>query len=65
MTDAVDLPPSLTLGCKRLVTISDIAFGGEGVARVDDFVMFVPFVLVGEEGIFLSCFYIFNYSSIY
>src|SRR5256714_10419063 len=49
MIDAVDPPPSLTLGCKRVVVINDIAFGGEGVARVDDFVMFVPFVLVGEE----------------
>jgi len=49
MTDAVDLPPSLTLGCRQIVVIDDIAFGGEGVARVDDFVVFVPFVLVGEE----------------
>ncbi len=31
------------------VTIHDIAFGGEGVARVDDFVIFVPFVVPGEE----------------
>ena len=30
------------------MTIEDIAFGGEGVARLDDFVVFVPFVLVGE-----------------
>jgi tRNA/tmRNA/rRNA uracil-C5-methylase (TrmA/RlmC/RlmD family) len=30
-------------------TIDDIAFGGEGVGRVNDFVVFVPFVLVGEE----------------
>jgi tRNA/tmRNA/rRNA uracil-C5-methylase (TrmA/RlmC/RlmD family) len=30
------------------LTIHDIAFGGEGVARVNDFVIFVPFVLVGE-----------------
>jgi tRNA/tmRNA/rRNA uracil-C5-methylase (TrmA/RlmC/RlmD family) len=30
------------------LTIEDIAFGGEGVARQDDFVVFVPFVLVGE-----------------
>jgi tRNA/tmRNA/rRNA uracil-C5-methylase (TrmA/RlmC/RlmD family) len=30
------------------LTISDIAFGGEGVARLDDFVVFVPFVAVGE-----------------
>ncbi len=28
--------------------IQDIAFGGEGVARIDDFVVFVPFVIVGE-----------------
>lgn len=26
----------------------DIAFGGEGVARIDEFVVFVPFVIVGE-----------------
>lgn len=31
------------------LTIQDIAFGGEGVARVDDFVVFVPFVLVSEK----------------
>ena len=31
-----------------MLTISDIAFGGEGVARVDDFVVFVPFVAPGE-----------------
>jgi len=30
------------------VTIQDIAFGGEGVGRVDDFVVFVPFVALGE-----------------
>jgi 23S rRNA (uracil1939-C5)-methyltransferase len=35
-------------GNKLTLTISDIAFGGEGVARIDDFVIFVPFVLVGE-----------------
>ncbi|MBU6402897.1 MAG: class I SAM-dependent RNA methyltransferase, partial [Verrucomicrobia bacterium] len=29
--------------------IVDIAFGGEGVARVADFVVFVPFVALGEE----------------
>src|SRR5881409_411426 len=37
------------LGSRLTVTIHDIAFGGEGVARVDDFVIFVPFVVVGEE----------------
>ncbi|MDR3377362.1 MAG: class I SAM-dependent RNA methyltransferase [Verrucomicrobiae bacterium] len=28
--------------------IQDLAFGGEGVGRIDDFVVFVPFVVVGE-----------------
>ena len=41
--------PSLTVGSRLSVTITDIAFGGEGVARVEDFVVFVPFVIVGEE----------------
>ena len=39
---------SLKVGDKISLTIHDIAFGGEGVGRVDDFVVFVPFVLVGE-----------------
>ncbi|MBE0542676.1 MAG: class I SAM-dependent RNA methyltransferase [Verrucomicrobia bacterium] len=39
---------SLTAGITVHLTIEDIAFGGEGVARVDDFVVFVPYVLVGE-----------------
>jgi len=30
------------------MTIQDIAFGGEGVGRSEDFVVFVPFVLPGE-----------------
>jgi tRNA/tmRNA/rRNA uracil-C5-methylase (TrmA/RlmC/RlmD family) len=38
-----------TLGTKLRVTVHDIAFGGEGVARAGDFVIFVPFVLVDEE----------------
>ena len=29
--------------------ISDIAFGGEGVGRVNDFVVFVPYVALGES----------------
>lgn len=40
---------SLKVGDKISLTIHDIAFGGEGVGRVDDFVVFVPFVLVGEN----------------
>jgi tRNA/tmRNA/rRNA uracil-C5-methylase (TrmA/RlmC/RlmD family) len=30
------------------LNIQDLAFGGEGVGRIDDFVVFVPFVAVGE-----------------
>ncbi len=30
------------------LTVGDIAFGGEGVARLNDFVVFVPFVAPGE-----------------
>jgi tRNA/tmRNA/rRNA uracil-C5-methylase (TrmA/RlmC/RlmD family) len=39
---------SLKVGDRISLNIHDIAFGGEGVGRVDDFVVFVPFVLVGE-----------------
>jgi len=35
-------------GDRLHLTIDDIAFGGEGVGRVNDFVVFVPFVVVGE-----------------
>jgi len=35
-------------GTRHTITINDIAFGGEGVGRLEDFVIFVPFVLVGE-----------------
>jgi tRNA/tmRNA/rRNA uracil-C5-methylase (TrmA/RlmC/RlmD family) len=38
----------LKIGDQLTLTIQDMAFGGEGVGRVDDFVVFVPFVLVGE-----------------
>lgn len=40
-------PPSP--GDRITLTIEDIAFGGEGVGRLDDFVVFVPFVLIGED----------------
>jgi tRNA/tmRNA/rRNA uracil-C5-methylase (TrmA/RlmC/RlmD family) len=36
-------------GQKLTLTITDIAFGGEGVGRADDFVVFVPFVATGEQ----------------
>ena len=35
-------------GDKLTLTISDVAFGGEGVAREANFVVFVPFVAPGE-----------------
>ncbi len=38
----------LGVGQKLTVTIDDIAFGGEGVGRISDFVVFVPFVVLGE-----------------
>lgn len=37
-----------SLGDKITLNIDDIAFGGEGVARQGDFVVFVPFVAPGE-----------------
>ena len=40
---------SLKVGDIVELTITDIAFGGEGVGRVDDFVVFVPFVALGER----------------
>ncbi len=38
----------LKLADKITLTIHDIAFGGEGVGRIDEFVVFVPFVIAGE-----------------
>jgi tRNA/tmRNA/rRNA uracil-C5-methylase (TrmA/RlmC/RlmD family) len=42
---------SLTLGDHISLNIHDLAFGGEGVGRVDDFVVFVPFVIPGETAL--------------
>jgi tRNA/tmRNA/rRNA uracil-C5-methylase (TrmA/RlmC/RlmD family) len=39
---------SLKIGDHITLTIHDVAFGGEGVGRVDEFVVFVPFVITGE-----------------
>jgi len=49
MIPAAQSTVGLTAGTTLTVTIEDIAFGGEGVARVSDFVLFVPFVALGEE----------------
>jgi tRNA/tmRNA/rRNA uracil-C5-methylase (TrmA/RlmC/RlmD family) len=40
---------NLSVGQLVQLEIQDIAFGGEGVGRIEDFVAFVPFVLVGER----------------
>lgn len=36
------------VGDKVTLSITDIAFGGEGVGRLEDYVVFVPFVATGE-----------------
>jgi tRNA/tmRNA/rRNA uracil-C5-methylase (TrmA/RlmC/RlmD family) len=46
---APETTPPFNVGDQINVVVDDIAFGGDGVARPDGFVVFVPFVLVGEE----------------
>lgn len=50
MTLEVQTPGAAPLrpGQRLTVRIEDLAFGGEGVARVEDFVIFVPLVIPGE-----------------
>jgi tRNA/tmRNA/rRNA uracil-C5-methylase (TrmA/RlmC/RlmD family) len=45
VSEAESIP---TVGQRLNLTISDIAFGGEGVGRVGEWVVFVPFVVLGE-----------------
>src|SRR5437868_11143011 len=49
MSEAGATSSGLQPGQVATIAITDIAFGGEGVGRVGQFVVFVPFVLVGEE----------------
>lgn len=49
MDEPISSTESLSIGSKLAVVIHDIAFGGEGVARIEDFVIFIPFVALGEE----------------
>lgn len=35
-------------GAEQVLEITDLAFGGEGVGRIQDLVVFVPFVIPGE-----------------
>jgi tRNA/tmRNA/rRNA uracil-C5-methylase (TrmA/RlmC/RlmD family) len=44
---ALDSQP-FQVGQRLVAAVSDVAFGGDGVARVNGFVIFVPFVLTGE-----------------
>jgi tRNA/tmRNA/rRNA uracil-C5-methylase (TrmA/RlmC/RlmD family) len=46
---SVEVLPIPQIGEKLIVMIHDIAFGGEGVGRFGEFVIFVPFVAPGEE----------------
>ena len=48
MNDPVTMPQGPQVGDQLEVEITDIAFGGEGVARSDGLVIFVPFVVTGE-----------------
>ena len=49
LKDAYSGMVNLALGDRITVSINDIAFGGEGVARHEDFVVFIPFVAPGES----------------
>jgi len=49
MSEAFLSPPALEVGQQLRLTITDLAFGGEGVGRFGEFVVFVPFVVVGEQ----------------
>ncbi len=42
-------PLPLEPGRRLVAIVEDVAFGGEGVTRVEGFVVFVPFVIAGEE----------------
>jgi len=44
-----DTPNELLVGQQIVVHIHDVAFGGDGVGKHGDFVVFVPFTAVGEE----------------
>lgn len=48
MPETSPAPAALNVGQHVTLTITDIAFGGEGVGRIDQFVVFVPFVVSGE-----------------
>ncbi|MBQ6473972.1 MAG: TRAM domain-containing protein, partial [Victivallales bacterium] len=38
-------------GFQLTVTIDDLAFGGEGVARTAEGIVFVPYTAIGDEAL--------------
>jgi 23S rRNA (uracil1939-C5)-methyltransferase len=52
MTSTPEYPPlpvaPFTQGDRVTLTIHDLAFGGEGVGRVGEFVVFVPYACPGD-----------------
>ena len=48
MSELAEQTVNVAVGARFTVTIQDIAFGGEGVGRLEEFVIFVPFVVLGE-----------------
>lgn len=49
MQDPIPSGPPFQAGQRHVLRIRDLAFGGEGVGRLGEFVVFVPFTLVDEE----------------
>src|SRR5262245_52699722 len=49
MSDTTQLAGTVRSGDKLTLDVHDLAFGGEGVAAHNDFVIFVPVVLPGEK----------------
>jgi len=41
--------PALQPGQRLELDITTVAFGGDGIGRSDNFVIFVPFVIAGER----------------
>ena len=48
-TPAAILDPEFKIGQTCQLTIHDLAFGGEGVGRLGEYIVFVPFVIPGER----------------
>lgn len=49
MIEQLQAKPHFEIGARHIISIQDIAFGGEGVGRIGEFVVFVPFVALDEE----------------